>query len=320
MDAGMRPDCGDWETPEEVFGRRSQALAGVRASVLGFGKVGQSLAWWLRQVGAEVVYVSSRRMPEASSWSSLGATFCPPDALSTGGHDVLLLAAPDSSLGQLALELAERPQASVVLHASGSLGAQVLEPLRDAGSAVGALHPLRAFAEVSRRVDEAAGTFFALDGDLLAQTWGRRLVTAWGGEAAWVDAASRPLYHAAATLAAGGVTTLMAVADEIADQLKLPSSAVRGYMALARGALAQAAERSPAGAITGPAARGDTPTLEAHRQQLDRRLPHLLPLFDALTEATQQQMMRRHSEMVSADLSRPRTSDSDVATKVRGKP
>ena len=39
-----------------------------------------------------------------------------------------------------------------------------------------------------------------------------RLAAAWGGVAAEVPAGSRPLYHFAATLAAGGVTTLVAAA------------------------------------------------------------------------------------------------------------
>lgn len=308
------------EMPDASARTRFQALAGVRASVLGFGKVGQSLAQWLRQVGAEVVCVSSRRKPDEAALSQLGAAFELPEHLRTEGQDVLLLAVPDASLGQLARELAERPQASVVLHASGSLGAQVLEPLRDVGSAIGALHPLRAFPGVSNQSDDAVGTFFALDGDALAMSWGRRIVSAWGGESAHVDATSRPLYHAAATLAAGGVTTLMAVADEIAGQLKLPSAAVRGYMALARGALAQVGEGSPVQAITGPAARGDNSTLKTHRQQLDRRMPHLLPLFDALTEATQQQMMRGPSEMFSATLPGPGNPASEATSKDRGRP
>ena len=271
-------------------------LAGTRVSVLGFGKVGESMAWWMHQVGFKVVYVSTRRRPAEDILHRLGARYRLPAELSTVGQDLLLLAVPDARLEELAGELATRPQASLVLHVSGSLGANVLAPLRENGSAIGALHPLRAFSEVSRHVDDAGGVFFALDGDAAAVSWGQRLVDVWQGEAARVDAASRTLYHAAATLAAGGVTTLLSVVDEMAAQLSLPSSAMRGYLALARGALAQAGEKPPGQAITGPAARGDTSTLEAHRRQLEHRMPHLLPLFDALTEATQQQMMRCHSE------------------------
>ena len=80
---------------------------------------------------------------------------------------------------------------------------------------------------------------------------------------------ARPLYHFAATLAAGGVVTLLAAAAEIAGGLGLPEEVTRGYLELARGALAAAAHtldegRPLATAITGPVARDDRETLRRH--------------------------------------------------------
>ena len=49
--------------------------------------------------------------------------------------------------------------------------------------------------------------FFAVDGDPEARALAGRLAAAWGGTAAEVPAEARPLYHFAATLAAGGVVT-----------------------------------------------------------------------------------------------------------------
>ncbi|HEY4572546.1 MAG TPA: DUF2520 domain-containing protein, partial [Thermoanaerobaculia bacterium] len=106
---------------------------------------------------------------------------------------------------------------------------------------------------------------------------------------------ARPLYHFAATLAAGGVTTLLAAAAEIAGTLGLPEEVTRGYLELARGALAGAAraldEGRPLGAaITGPAARGDQATLEGHFEALRALAPEKLALAEALVQETQRQM------------------------------
>src|SRR3954469_25341541 len=225
----------------------SAPLAGLRFSLAGPGKVGSSLAGWAVAAGAELVAVAGR--------GALGE-------LASGGQDLLLLALPDAVLAAAAAELARRPQAAVALHTSGSLDASVLAPLRAAGSAVGSLHPLKAFPRPLPDPAEARGVFFAVDGGGVARAMACRLAAAWGGMAAEVPAGSRPLYHFAATLAAGGVTTLVAAAAEIAATLGLPAEVRRGYLGLAKGATAAALGTLDAGgplaaAITGPAARGD---------------------------------------------------------------
>jgi predicted short-subunit dehydrogenase-like oxidoreductase (DUF2520 family) len=202
--------------------------------------------------------------------------------LETAGQDLLLVAVKDGAVADVAAVLARRPQARVVLHASGSLDAAVLAPLRPA-SAVGSLHPLKAFPRPLPDPAEARGVFFALDGDPEALKLAGRIAAAWGGVSAEVPPETRPLYHFAATLAAGGVTTLLAAAAEIAGRLGLPEAVARGYVELARGAVAAAGRTLEEGrplptAITGPAARGDRETLARHLEALGRVAPEKLPL------------------------------------------
>lgn len=140
-------------------------LAGLRFSLAGPGKVGTSLARWAVAAGAEQVSTAGRGRLET---------------LETQGQDLLLLALPDAALPEAAATLARRPQAAVALHTSGSLDASVLAPLREAGSAVGSLHPLKAFPEPLPDPAEARGVFFAVDGDPAARDLAWRLATAWG--------------------------------------------------------------------------------------------------------------------------------------------
>ena len=163
-------------------------LAGLRFSLAGAGKVGSSLARWAVAAGAELAAVAGRRAGEAA-WP--GGPPCEDlRRLETAGQDLLLVAVRDSALPEVAAELARRPQARVALHTSGSLDAAVLDALRPAGSAVGSLHPLKAFPGPLPDPAEARGVFFAVDGDAAAQALALRLAAAWGGVAAEVPAAA----------------------------------------------------------------------------------------------------------------------------------
>jgi predicted short-subunit dehydrogenase-like oxidoreductase (DUF2520 family) len=254
-------------------------LAGLRFSLVGPGRVGTSLARWVVAAGGELVATAGR--------GGLAA-------VATAGEDLLLIAVPDGALAEIAERLAGRPQAAVALHTSGSRDAAVLAPLRAAGAAAGALHPLKAFPGVMAGPEQARGVFFALDGDAAALRLARRLVAAWGGVAGEVPAAARSLYHFAATLAAGGVATLLAAAAELAARAGLPPAVERGYLELARGTVAAAlggpAPGAAAAVLTGPVARGDLATSQRHFAALRAAAPERLPLARELARETLRQV------------------------------
>jgi predicted short-subunit dehydrogenase-like oxidoreductase (DUF2520 family) len=273
-------------------------LSPLRFSLAGPGRVGSSLARWAVAAGAELVRVAGRH-PGAESWPG-GPRCVELDDLASGGQDLLLIAVGDGGVTEVAERLARRPQARVALHTSGILDASALAPLRAAGSATGSLHPLKAFPRPLPDPAEARGVFFAVDGDPAARELAFRIAAAWKGVAAEVPADSRALYHFAATLAAGGVTTLLAAAAEIAGMLGLPEEVTRGYLELARGALAAAGRtldegRPLAEAITGPAARGDRETLNHHLEALGRLAPEKLPLAMFLMREILRQTGREES-------------------------
>jgi len=251
-------------------------LADLTFSLVGPGRVGRSLAAWAEARGARCLAMAGRN--EARG-------------LATAGQGLLLLAVPDAALAAVAAVLAARPQAAVALHTAGSLDAEVLAPLRAGGTAVGSFHPLKAFPTALTTLAQARGVFFAVDGDRQARTLAFRLAVAWNATAAEVPAAARTLYHFAATLAAGGVVTLLAAAEEIAGRLALPRSVVRGYLKLCRGAVAAAAAAQDAGrpvadALTGPAARGDRATMEHQLAALTGLEPEKVGLVVALARET----------------------------------
>ncbi len=292
-------------------------LHGVTFSLVGPGRVGESLACWVTAAGARPLGVAGRSAPEASARgaalaAALGCASATLDALATAGQDLLLVAVPDSVLPEVAAVLAERPQARVALHTSGSRDASVLAPLGAAGTAIGSLHPLMAFPHPLTDPAAARGKVFAVDGDPAAQDLARRLTAAWGSVPVDVSPSARPLYHLAASLAAGGVVTLLALAAELAARLGLPPATVSGYLELARGALVAAEEAAdPALALTGPVARGDLATFNRHADALAALAADRLPLVEALARETLRQCERvgplsRSQRDLLAELTRER--------------
>ncbi len=264
-----RPYCSSVPSPD-------RQLANFSFSLVGPGRVGQSLAAWATSAGARQVAVAGRG-----------------EDLSSAGQDLLLIAVPDGVLDRVAERLAERPQARVVLHTSGSRTFRALAPIGTGGSAIGSFHPLKAFPTVRSDSGEARGIFFGLDGDPEAIAVGERLALAWGAESGAIPEEARLLYHFAATLAAGGVTTLLAAAADLAGRLGLPPGAVGGYLELARGAVEAAREaRDPARAITGPAARGDRETVLAQLAELAKIAPEMPPWVRGLAAETLRQRGR----------------------------
>ncbi len=273
----------------------SPPLQGLRFSLIGTGSVGQSLASWIVARGGILLQAaarpgSNRLEPFARR---LGARAVALAELSTRGEDLLLIAVPDGELAGIAQRLAGRAQARVALHVSGVAAAAVLEPLREAGCAIGGCHPLRAFPEPEERVVEASGVFFALDGDREAIALGRRLAAAFHGSSAVITAELRPLYHLVATLMAGAVTTVVATAMEVSVRAGLPGEVRPGFAKLASDALAKALKLAePAAGITGPAARGDQETLLHELLALDRTLPEAVPVVVALARESLRQRSR----------------------------
>ena len=206
-------------------------------------------------------------------------------ALATAGWDAMLVASdepvphsaslvllcvPDAAVAAVAATLDIRDD-RVVAHCAGSLGLDVLEPHPRRAS----IHPLVALSNPtigSQRL--AAGATFAVAGDPIAE----EVVAALGGTAIAVPDGSRAAYHAAACIASNHVVALLGQAERVAAAVGVPLSA---YLGLVQGSVDNVVRLGPAAALTGPAARNDADTLDAHRAALD---PSELVAYDVMVD------------------------------------
>lgn len=263
-------------------------LADLRLSLVGPGKVGSSLAHWAVSHGATLSAVAGRTKNSAKQLTDLlGGRATTAATIASADDDLVLISVGDPALAEVANLLSPRTQARVVLHTSGRTPAAALADLQGNGSAIGSIHPLKAFSRILPDPQVAAGIVFGIDGDGPALELARRLAQTWSGIPVEIPADARNLYHLGATMAAGGVVTLVASASELVQTVGLDPRIARGYLKLAEEAIDQAATaESVADAITGPVARGDLSGFQEQLAELREIDPELAQLLGLLAKRT----------------------------------
>jgi predicted short-subunit dehydrogenase-like oxidoreductase (DUF2520 family) len=147
------------------------------------------------------------------------------------------------------------------------------------------MHPLVAFgpdpAPVPRQL---RGATFALEGDVEAVGVADAIVRRLGGVPVTVAPELKPLYHAGAVVASNYLVGLVASAARLLERAGLGrADAVAALVPLLRATVANVEAAGPAGALTGPIARGDVATVRRHLTAL----PHAdAELYRALGRET----------------------------------
>jgi predicted short-subunit dehydrogenase-like oxidoreductase (DUF2520 family) len=191
----------------------------------------------------------------------------------------VVLAVPDDAIAGVAAEL-HLYSGQAVVHTSGLLGAGVLAPAMAAGTQAGSFHPLVAFADPERAVASLVGATIAIEGDesllgLLAE-----LAEAIGGVPVRLAPGTKPAYHAAAVLAAGGFVALLDAIAELGRAVGLDEvGALAVYGPLITQTLANASTLGIRASLTGPITRGDTGTIAAHLRALNALAPDVVELY-----------------------------------------
>jgi predicted short-subunit dehydrogenase-like oxidoreductase (DUF2520 family) len=238
----------------ELERNTSDIAACWRLAIIGRGRLGTALAGALRDAGYEVSGPLGR------------------DAY-TAGADAVLLCVPDGAIGAVAARL---PVGPVLGHCSGATGLDALAPHEGFS-----LHPLMTVTDAGARF-EGAGAAIAGTSERAIGLAGE-LAAALGCRAVEIAEADRAAYHAAASIASNFLITL----EYAAERLAATAGADRELLLpLVRATLENWAAMGPQRALTGPVARGDEATVARQRAAVSERAAELLPLFDALADAT----------------------------------
>jgi predicted short-subunit dehydrogenase-like oxidoreductase (DUF2520 family) len=123
---------------------------------------------------------------------------------------------------------------------------------------VASAHCILSFASAAVAMAQFPGTACALEGDAAAITALQTAFTAIRARCFEVKSQDKLLYHAAAVFATNFLPVLQSVAEDAWRASGVPADLLPGLRAaLLNNAVANITRLGPAGALTGPAARGD---------------------------------------------------------------
>lgn len=271
---------------------RAKNLQQRRLVIVGAGVVGRALGKALREAGLPVAAVVSRSRQRArAACRFIGEGEPTTDLAATRAGNLVMLATIDrvleSTAARVAADAAPLPRGTIAFHCSGAFAGAAIGILRDAGAAVGSLHPLQAFASPEEGLLLLPGSSFAVEGDRRAVPVLANLARAAGGRPVRIGAGDKALYHAAAAVTSNCVvavahlgTTMLGAVPSFAKDPFTP------LKALLRGTLRNLERLGPAAALTGPIVRGDVETVKAHVQALRRLNRRMLPAYRAAAGVT----------------------------------
>ncbi len=288
--------------------RRGRNNSGI--TLVGPGRVGQAMGRLLHEAGLAVRYVAARRLASAHrAVRFIGAgtpiALSDPRVVDAG---VLLLTTSDMAIAEVAGALAARWgersiwAGKVILHTCGSLPSSIMQPLRKRGAAIGSVHPYQTIPSPAAGVKNLRGCFWGIEGDAaalkVAQSWVRKL----GGTSFRIRPAQKALYHLSAFLVCPTEVTLMEHARRLLKRAGVPDSIARPMLAqFVSETVKNFGEFGARRSLTGPASRGDWPTIERHMVLLRRTAPDLLPLYRELLRAMVRLARRRAPQALFED-------------------
>ena len=219
-----------------------------RVHVVGTGRAGGAIAARLRDRG---LTVSTGREPNADA-------------------ELVILAVPDAAIAEVAQRITVGPW---MAHVSGATPLAALDPHERRFS----VHPLMTFTR-DRGPEQLDGAYAAVSAETdAASSQAEWLARALGLHPFPLADADRALYHAGAAIASNFLVTLYRTASQLFEEAGAPPE---GLVPLMRRTIDNGFQ------LTGPIARGDWSTVDAHLRALHERAPDIEPLYRALAEAT----------------------------------
>lgn len=230
-------------------------IGGGRAA-WAFGRAWQDAGWVVDRVALRTG--STSRVPELLGVERVSLD----DDLTS---EVVLVAVPDDALSSHCPRVAERaPATTWLLHPSGSHDSSLFGQHERAFS----LHPLRALPRPGAATG-LADALLVFEGNDSSLMLAKTIADGVGARFARVSREGKPIYHAAAVIAANLVAAQLDVAGELMVRAGLSPQDLKNEIAsLARSAIENWAGNDGVERFTGPVARGDVALVRRHLDHL----------------------------------------------------
>lgn len=261
---------------------------GGRVAVIGTGKVGTAMGCALSSAGYRLVGVWDINEDALGRAASLLEAEVSADSVEAARRaDIVLITTPDRAIEEACRKVAESGidiRDKKFIHMSGALSLSALTAAADRGAETLCVHPLQTFADLEGALASLRGATFGVTCADHLQPWARGLVSDLGGRMLPVDDDDKVVYHAAAVMACNLMTMIQHGAQSLCLRLGFTVDEAReAFMPLVAATVENIARLGPTDALTGPLARGDMATIEAHLQALDALEPELSSMYRAVS-------------------------------------
>jgi predicted short-subunit dehydrogenase-like oxidoreductase (DUF2520 family) len=186
---------------------------------------------------------------------------------------VLVIAVQDDEIQSVAAELSTIKridwEAKVVIHTSGVKSVESLLPLKKRGAAVGAFHPIAAFAN-EYQPQAVYGIYCDFFGDKVALSLAREITAEFGSKLIVLHSEQqRILLHIASVIASNSTVVAIRSAESLISDFVGPVD-VKALMAgLLRSTVRNLQKNNGIKSLTGPLARGDAEVVSDHIKALE---------------------------------------------------
>lgn len=234
------------------------------AALVGPGRAGRAVGAALHRVGWPIVAVAGASIDARSTEEAAAQLGAPAQAVEDAGREaeVILIATPDHAIAMVAESVVGSAlPGALVVHLAGSRGLEEFKSaaIRRPDVRFAALHPLVSIPSPDPR--HLSGGWCAVAGDPGVYDLAHALEL----QPFTVAPSDRSLYHATATIAANHLVALMGQVERLARRVGVPPEA---FSPLVRGVLDNCDAIGARDALTGPVARGDRDTVDAHLASL----------------------------------------------------
>ena len=244
-------------------------------SIVGAGRVGRTLGKRLRERGWRIGAVVTRSAATArAAVRSIGAG-TPFSRLTANlfAADVILLCTADDDLPALARTLAKIGRTGckgkIILHTSATLDRTVLAKLARCGAATGSLHPMQAFG--GKVIPNLGGVILGVEGDPKARRMAQSIGKSLGGIVVAINTRDKPIYHAAAVMAAGSTYPAIEAGVQLLMRIGFTRArAIQTLIPLIRQIFDNIESIGPRAAWTGPLSRDDYVIVARHAKALKK--------------------------------------------------
>ncbi len=252
----------------------------LTTGLIGVGRAGGSLALSLSDRGCRIEFL----VDPVVTASPLPLPLLPRLSDVSQSVDLVLVCVPDREIATVLGQLADHPRLcrTAVVHLSGAANLAPFERLGDdVFSGRGMLHPLYSFPATPTPLPD--GLLYGINGDSDGRRIAQRLVELFAGRQVVIPAAAAPLYHTLAVMVSNFPQALglalTGMADEVTGDAEDLPELRQGLTELMLQSILKLQTAAPDAELTGPARRGDAPTLHAHLEALAGQDQNLMDLY-----------------------------------------